>query len=266
MLYRPIAVFDSGLGSLSVVRELRKLLPTENILYFADKKNFPYGKKSKIELKEIMIRSISFLEKYQPKLIVMASNTPSIQIFGEIRDKFSVDIIPTLPPLQKSAQYTQKKHIGIMATSGTLNSKEFKYLLNKQIPQQIFITSIDSSDIISLVEDGSFLFDKSLTYDTIKKIVNPNIDDSIDVIVLASTHLPIVNNYLTSLMPFMKFLDSAIQVAKDTKNHLKFLKDVNKSGNGKLEVLVSAEKKEFQTILRYMGIKETITDVSLQFN
>lgn len=265
MMHRPIAVFDSGLGSLSVVRELRKLLPTENILYFADKKNFPYGKKSKNELKEIMIKSISFLEKYQPKLIVMASNTPSIQIFNEIKDKFSVDIIPTLPPLQKGAKFTSKKHIGIMATSGTLNSKEFKYLINKQIPQQIFITSIDSSEIIDLVENGSFLFNKEITYNTIKRIIDSNVDESIDVIVLTSTHLPIIYNYLTSMLPFMKFYDSSNQVAKDVKNHLKFLKDINKSGTGKMEILISAEKKEFQTILRYMGVKETIIDVSLQF-
>ena len=84
MLYRPIAVFDSGLGSLSVVRELRKIVPSENILYFADKKNFPYGNKTKSELKSIMLKSINFLEKYQPKLIVMASNTPSVQIYDEI--------------------------------------------------------------------------------------------------------------------------------------------------------------------------------------
>ena len=65
MLYRPIAVFDSGLGSLSVVRELRKIVPAENIIYFADRMNFPYGKKSKDSLKHIIIKSIKFLEKYK---------------------------------------------------------------------------------------------------------------------------------------------------------------------------------------------------------
>jgi glutamate racemase len=86
VLYRPIAVFDSGLGSLSVVREIRKIIPSENLLYFADKMNFPYGKKSKDELKSIITNSIRFLEKYRPKLIVMASNTPSVQVFDEIKD------------------------------------------------------------------------------------------------------------------------------------------------------------------------------------
>ena len=88
MLFRPIAVFDSGLGFLSIIRELRKTMPAENILYFADTMNFPYGKKSKEQLKSIIIKSIRFLEKYRPKLIVMASITPSVQIYDEIKKEF----------------------------------------------------------------------------------------------------------------------------------------------------------------------------------
>lgn len=118
MLYRPIAVFDSGLGSLSVVRELRKALPYENILYFADRMNFPYGNKSKDELKNLIIKSINFLRKYQPKLIVMASVTPSIQIYDEIKDNFSVDILPTKLPLKRTIALTRKNHIAIMASRG----------------------------------------------------------------------------------------------------------------------------------------------------
>jgi glutamate racemase len=108
MLYRPIAVFDSGLGSLSVVRELRKIIPSENILYFADKKNFPYGNKTKSELKSIILKSIKFLEKYQPKLIVMASNTPSVQIYDEIKNNFSTAIISTKLPLDKTISLSRK--------------------------------------------------------------------------------------------------------------------------------------------------------------
>src|ERR671921_1881904 len=157
MLFRPIAVFDSGLGSLSVVREIRKIIPSENILYFADKMNFPYGKKSKGELKSIITNSIRFLEKYRPKLIVMASNTPSVQVFDEIKNEFSVGIIPTKPPLKQAVKMSKKKHIAIMGTKGLLNSKEFNYLINREVPQDIFITKIDSTDIIDIIENGSFL-------------------------------------------------------------------------------------------------------------
>ncbi len=187
MLYRPIAVFDSGLGSMSVVREIRKIIPSENILYFADKMNFPYGKKSKDELKSIIINSIRFLEKYRPKLIVMASNTPSVQVFDEIKNKFSIDIIPTKPPLKKATNLSKKKHIAIMASSGVLHSKEFDYLVKREVPQDIFITKIDSSGIIDLVENGSFLSNRNHTFKTIQKVIQSNFEDSIDVAALSST-------------------------------------------------------------------------------
>ncbi len=265
MLFRPIAVFDSGLGSLSVVREIRKIAPAENILYFADKLNFPYGKKSKDELKSIIRNSIKFLEKYRPKLIVIASNTPSIQIFDEIKNEFSLDIIPTKPPLKKAAAMSKKNHIAIMGSTGLLNSNEFNYLLKREIPQHIFITKIDSSELIDMVENGSFLSDRNYAFKTIQKIIKSNFDDSIDVLVLGSTHLSLIKNYIGDLLPSVKFIDSSSQVAKDTKNYLQFNKDLNKNGTGKLEILVSSNKKDFQDILRYMGTRETIYDVSLQF-
>ncbi|WP_458744902.1 glutamate racemase [Candidatus Nitrosocosmicus sp. T] len=266
MLYRPIAVFDSGLGSLSVVRELRKIIPSENILYFADKKNFPYGNKTKSELKSIILKSIKFLEKYQPKLIVMASNTPSVQIYDEIKNNFSTAIISTKIPLDKTINLTRKKHIAIMASKGTLHSKEFNYLIKKEIPQQIFVDKVDSSEIINLVESGLFLFDQKFTYDKIREIIDSNIDNTIDVIALGSTHLPFVKNYIESILPSIKFINSSAEVAKEVKNYLKYTGDFdkNKNSKGKLEILVSADKKNFQSILRYMGIKEIIFDVSLQ--
>lgn len=264
MLHRPIAVFDSGLGSLSVVRELRKIIPTENILYFADKMNFPYGVKTKGELKDIVVRSIKFLEKYQPKLIVMASNTPSIQIFDEIKNNFSIDIISTRLPLKKTINLSRKKHIAIMASRGTLVSKEFNYIVKKEVPQQIFVEKIDSSDIIDLVEEGKFLFDQKLTYQKIKNILKPHIDNTIDVVALCSTHLPLVKNYLEAILPSIKLVNSSTEVARDVKNYLKNIGDLNKYGTGKLEILVSADKNNFQSILRYMGVRELIFDVSLQ--
>lgn len=264
VLHRPIAVFDSGLGSLSVVRELRKIIPTENILYFADKMNFPYGVKTKGELKDIVVRSIKFLEKYQPKLIVMASNTPSIQIFDEIKNNFSIDIISTRLPLKKTINLSRKKHIAIMASRGTLVSKEFNYIVKKEVPQQIFVEKIDSSDIIDLVEDGKFLFDQKLTYQKIKNILKPHIDNTIDVVALCSTHLPLVKNYLEAILPSIKLVNSSTEVARDVKNYLKNIGDLNKYGTGKLEILVSADKNNFQSILRYMGVRELIFDVSLQ--
>jgi glutamate racemase len=77
--------------------------------------------------------------------------------------------------------------------------------------------------------------------------------------------LPFIKNYIGDLLPSIKFIDSSSQVAKDARNYLQFNKDLNRHGNGKLEILVSSNKKDFQAILRYMGTREIIYDVSLQF-
>ncbi|HZA07302.1 MAG TPA: hypothetical protein VE619_06325, partial [Nitrososphaeraceae archaeon] len=76
----PVSVFDSGVGSLSIIRELKKEIPHENLLYFADKAHFPYGNKSHTELREIIVNTVKYLGRFKPKLIIIASNTPTIQV------------------------------------------------------------------------------------------------------------------------------------------------------------------------------------------
>jgi glutamate racemase len=81
----PVAVFDSGIGSLSIIRELRREVQNEDLLYFADRAHFPYGSKSHGELREIIVNSVNYLRRYKPKLVVVASNTPSVQVLDEVR-------------------------------------------------------------------------------------------------------------------------------------------------------------------------------------
>ncbi len=152
MLHNPIAVFDSGIGSLSIIWELRKVIPSENLLYLADKSNFPYGDKSRNDLLNIVNRTIDYLNRYRPKLIIIASNTPTIQLLDEVRKKTCQSIIGVKPPLKQACMLTKKKHIGIMTTGGTLQSKELEYLIRREIPQNIFITRINASAAVQLVE------------------------------------------------------------------------------------------------------------------
>ena len=89
----PVAAFDSGVGSLSIIRELKKEIPHEDLLYFADRYHFPYGNKSHQQLYEIILASVKFLENYKPKVIVVASITPSVQILHKVKTRVSSQII-----------------------------------------------------------------------------------------------------------------------------------------------------------------------------
>jgi glutamate racemase len=263
MLHNPIAVFDSGIGSLSIIRELRKVLPSEDLLYLADKSNFPYGDKSRNDLLNIVNRTIDYLNRYRPKLIIIASNTPTIQLLDEVRKKTSHSIIGVKPPLRQACMLTKKKHIGIMTTGGTLQSKELEYLIRKEIPQNIFITRINASAAVQLVENGVYLTNEKLTFNTLLQILGEDLDEKLDVITLSSTHLPFIKNYLVALLPSVKFLDPAKIVAQEARKFLKFNRMMKKSGKGQLEIQVSDKKSEFERILRTMGVQEPVKEVYL---
>lgn len=266
MTNNPVAVFDSGIGSLSIIRELRREIPYEDLLYFADRAHFPYGNKSHSELREIVVNTINFLKRYRPKVVVVASNTPSVQVLDEIRRNVSsVPVVGVRPPLREAARLTRKKHIGIMATEGTLRSKEFENQIRREVPQHILVTRFNASPIIELVEHGVHLDNERRTFDVISRVLGDNVDEKIDVITLSSTHLPFVKRYLNALVPTVRFVDPAQTVARDVRKFLSFHRMVKKSGTGRLQILVSDGKREFERSIRALGVKEPIEQVFLTF-
>lgn len=266
MTNNPVAVFDSGIGSLSIIRELKREVPYEDLLYFADRAHFPYGNKSHLELREITVNTINYLRRYKPKLIVVASNTPSIQVLDEVRKTATdVPIVGVRPPLKEAARLTKKKHIGIMATEGTVRSKELENQIRREVPQHILVTKFNASPVIELIEQGIHLENERRTFDTISRVIGDNVDEKIDVITLSSTHLPFVKSYLNALLPTVKFVDPAQMVAKDVKKILKFYRMTKKSGTGRLQILVSDDKREFEKSVRAMGVREPVEEVFLTF-
>ena len=265
MTNNPIAVFDSGIGSLSIIRELKKEIPHENLLYFADKAHFPYGNKSHAQLRDIIINTIKYLEKYKPKLTIIASNTPSVQMLDEIRRMIDVPLIGIRPPLKEASTLTKKKHIGIMATEGTINSKGLENQIRRDVPQNILVTKFNASPIIELIENGTYITNERKTFDMISNVLGDQVDTKIDVITLSSTHLPFVKKYLNSLLPTVKFIDPAKIVTKDIKKFLAFNRMLRKSGNGRLRVLVSGGKKQFEIVIRAMGVREPVEEIFFTF-
>jgi len=262
----PVAVFDSGIGSLSIIRELKREVPYEDLLYFADRAHFPYGGKSHLQLREIIVNTISYLKRYKPKMIVIASNTPSVQVLEEVRKMVTdVPVIGVLPPLKEAARMTKKKHIGILATEGTIRSRELEIQIRREVPQHILVTKFNASPIIDLIEHGVHLENERRTFDVISRVLGDNVDEKIDVITLSSTHLPFVKTYLNALLPTVRFVDPAQTVAKDVRKFLKFYRMAKKSGTGKLQILVSDGKREFERSVRAMGVREPIEEVFLTF-
>ncbi len=266
MTNNPVAVFDSGIGSLSIIKELKKAVPAEDLLYFADRAHFPYGGKSHQQLLEITINTINYLRRYKPKLIVVASNTPTVQVLDEVRRKITdLPIIGVRPPLKEAARLTRKKHIGIMASAGTINSKELENQIRREVPQHILVTKFNASPIIELVEAGVHLENERRTFDVISRVLGDDVDEKIDVMTLSSTHLPFVKSYLNSLIPTVRFVDPAQMVAKDVRKFLNTNRMAKKSGMGRLQILVSDGKREFEKSIRAMGVREPVEEAFLTF-
>ncbi|HZB17868.1 MAG TPA: glutamate racemase [Nitrososphaeraceae archaeon] len=265
LINTPVAVFDSGIGSLSIIQELKKEIPHENLLYFADKAHFPYGNKSATQLRDIIVNTVNYLERYKPKLTVIASNTPSIAILDQIRRMVNVPLIGIRPPLKEACRLTKKKHIGIMATKLTISSKELENQIKREVPQKILVTKFNASPIIELIEKGIHISNERKTFDTINQVIGYEVDKEIDVITLSSTHLPFVKSYLNSLLPTIKFVDSAKTVAKEVRKYLIFNRMLKKTGNGRLQIFVSDQKRQFEQIIHAMGIREPVEEIFLTF-
>ncbi len=164
-----IAVFDSGFGSLSIIRAIQKTTKSE-IIYFADQKNFPYGKKTKPQLYAIVKQTIDLLKnKFDPDLIVVGSNTPSLLL-----DKvFTSNIIGVLPPLREASKISKTKNIAILATKTATKSKELSnYIKKNQLSVKTNVIKVNASPLVELVESGKFITNKKLCKKIIKQTLH----------------------------------------------------------------------------------------------
>ena len=250
-----IAVFDSGLGSLSIIREIQKKIKSE-IIYFGDQKNFPYGKKSKHELGKIIEKTIKMLkENFSPDLIVIGSNTPTIILGIENRK-----IIGVKPPIKEAEKISKTKSIGILGTESLIKSRELsQFIRNLNLNKSTKIHKINGSPLVELVESGKFLTNKSFC----KKIIRENLEKEImtkkiDVITLSSTHLPFLKSMIENEFKEIKLIDPASIV---TNKIYSIIKNKQEKKN-KIKIFSSGDVKKFQNNLCKLGIKNKVNFLS----
>lgn len=251
-----IVVFDSGLGSLSIIKEIQKISKAE-IIFFGDQKNFPYGKKSKLELGKIIKKSIQMIkDNFSPDLIVIGSNTPTIML-----DIENENIIGVKPPLNEAIKISKTKNIGILGTESAINSKELsRFIKNLNLNSEIKIHKINGSSLVELVESGKFLTNKLLCKKIIKENLENNlINKNIDVITLSSTHLPFLKLMLETQFPNIVFIDPANSIAKKIQKKIKN----NQEKQNKLKIYSSGDVKKFQKNLIRLGIKNKVNFLSI---
>ena len=251
-----IAVFDSGIGSLSIIHAIQKISKAE-IIYFADQENYPYGKKSQVQLRKIIQKSIKLLqERFSPDIIVVASNTPSL-----ILNLATRKIIDVKPPLKYAQKISKSKQIGILATESTVKSKGLtEYIKKNNFPKSFRVFKINGSDLIELVESGKFLTDKKYCKKVIKKTLQQILSQqSIDIVTLSSTHLSFLKLLLEKEYPHIQFIDSENIIAQKVYTKIKH----KQSKRNSIKIFTSGDVKIFQNKLSKIGIKNKVNSLSI---
>jgi len=252
---RAVGVFDSGVGGLTVVKELIKYLPYEDIIYFGDTARVPYGIKSKETVIRFSIENILFLLKEEVKLICVACNTVSSLALPVIRSYFNVPIVGVLSPGVREAVYaTGNKRIGVIGTKSTIKSHAYEYQI-KQLDPKISVTAIACPLFVPFAEEG--YLGGNVVLDVARDYLKPLKDAKVDTVILGCTHYPLLKPAIKKVLGGrIRLIDSAKQVAIEVKKILSFQKILNKPRRSNQKFYVSDNPEGFSLLARtFLGKK-----------
>ena len=251
---RPIGVFDSGLGGLTVANAIKEKLPNENIVYLGDTARVPYGNKSTLLVTGYATQITNFLLGENAKLIVVACNTASALALPALQSKYQVPILGVIIPGSQAAVHaTRNKHVGVIGTIATINSNAYNKVLN-EIESSIQITAQACPLFVPLVEEGwlNGPVPSEITASYLKSINVANVD----TLILGCTHYPLLKPMIRDhVNDNTVLIDSAETVAKETATILLEKKmSADSSNKGLLKCFVTDSPIQFESIAkRFLG-------------
>ncbi|WAM34443.1 glutamate racemase [Caldicellulosiruptor morganii] len=216
---RPIGIFDSGLGGLTVFKEIVKLMPNENIVYFGDTARIPYGSKSRETVTKFAAQNTRFLLSKNVKIVVVACNTASAYAYEYLKNQFEIPVVAVIEPGAKAAVFTTKnKKVGVIGTEGTIASGSFEKKILEFDPE-IEVFSKPCPLFVPLVEEG--WVDKEVTYLVAREYLEEFRQKGIDTLVLGCTHYPFLQKVIKKVLPGVSLVNPALETAKQTYEVLK---------------------------------------------
>jgi len=240
---RPIGVFDSGLGGLTTVREIQRVMPGEDIIYFGDTGRVPYGNRSRETIIRYTKDDIEFLLQHNIKLVIAACGTASSVALPFIKDSYDVKIMGVLESACKSAvRVTKNKRIGVIGTSGTIKSGKYTELIKELCPtMQVF--SNDCPMFVPLVENGYANSEAARLI--AKDYLAPLKKENVDTLILGCTHYPLLTDVISDIMEEgTTLLSPGALAADEAKAYLKengLLSEKTKGGKSEFYVSDSVE-------------------------
>lgn len=228
----PIAVFDSGVGGISVLRELMRQLPGENFLYFGDSANAPYGDKTTEQVRQLTLEAADMLVRRGIKALVVACNTATAAAIIQLRQKYpQLVIVGIEPALKLAADMYPKGRIGVMATQVTLREEKFAHQAERFPETEISL--IPAPGLVELIEAGRE--DSADTRKLLEELLLPYVG-KLDALVLGCTHYPFVKTQIARILgPETRLLDGGEGTARQTRRCLE-QKDLLNPGPGSIQM------------------------------
>ncbi|OXM17565.1 glutamate racemase [Paenibacillus herberti] len=213
-MQRPIAILDSGVGGLTVVREVMRQLPREKVIYFGDTARTPYGPRPAEEVIRFTREIVSYLMQFKPKMIIIACNTATAVALEEIRSFVDVPVVGVINPGARAAiNSTKSGVVGIIGTVGTVRSRAYEEAL-KRLNPNIHVASLACPQFVPLVEQGNFRSDE--TDETVRDSLTPLKDIPLDTLILGCTHYPFLTESIGAVMgPGVKLISSDSETARE---------------------------------------------------
>lgn len=241
-----IGVFDSGLGGLTVAKELMAIMPNENIIYFGDTAHVPYGTKSPKEIIGYVMDDMAFLSSFAPKAIVIACNTADSIAKNLVADSYDFPVFGVVEPASKvAAGISQNNRIGVVATNATISSHAYDLTIHRFNPSaEVF--AIACPLLVPLVEEGRFNNGDEVVEKIVEEYLEPLKKAQIDTLVLGCTHYPLLYDVFKKKMPGVNILSSSKHAALAARDSLLQMGLLNDGPEGKREYYVSGDETSFE--------------------
>ena len=254
---RPIGIFDSGIGGLTVVKAICERLPNEEIVYFGDTARVPYGNKSRQTIERFSLENVRFLLEHQVKAVVIACNTASSLALPALKATYRLPILGVIEAGAKQAiQTTEDRKIGVIGTHATIASGTYEECL-KRLDSRVQVYSQSCPLFVPLVEED-WLYDE-VTFEVAKRYLSPLKKTGVDTLILGCTHYPLLSGVICRVMgDEVRLIDSAVSIAIEVERVLKEKNLLNGEGHKKrkTQFFVSDEPSKFLNLAeKFLGEK-----------
>ncbi|HEV2150599.1 MAG TPA: glutamate racemase [Longimicrobiaceae bacterium] len=238
----PVAVFDSGLGGLWVLREIRSRLPAEDLLYLADSDWCPYGPRPQLEIRARSLEIGRWLQAQGAKVLVVACNTASGAALEALREALEIPVVGMEPAVKPAVRDTRARRVGVLATEGTLASERFARLLREHA-EGVEVVARPGTGLVEMVEEGEF--DGARVRAVLDAALAPFREAAVDTVVLGCTHYPFLWEAIAGVLgPEVRLVDSAPAIARQTERVLEEQGLGAQGREGRVRILTTGDSAE----------------------